>query len=118
MSKRKLAPRERQKDLEAYAALLALGNYNAVNPAFTKEKATEAFEAMQEKQTAAVQAKATSDAAADDANDSEWFFHDVMQGVDAQAIAQYGKDSNEVQSLGLKKKSEYKKKGSLKIPTP
>jgi hypothetical protein len=32
-----------------------------------------------------------------------------MLGVKAQVIAQYGHDSDEVQSLGLKKKSEHKR---------
>jgi hypothetical protein len=30
-----------------------------------------------------------------------------MLGVKDQVIAQFGKDSNEVQAVGLKKKSEY-----------
>lgn len=65
-----------------------------------------------------MQSKAKSDGDADIRNDDEWEFHDFMQNVDAQVGAQYGKDSNEYQSLGLKKKSEYKKRGAKKPPTP
>ena len=39
---------------------------------------------------------------------AEWDFHNVMLAVKEQVVAQYGKSSDQVQSLGLKKKSEYK----------
>jgi len=35
-------------------------------------------------------------------------FHDFTLAVKEQVIAQYGKSSDQVQSLGLKKKTEYK----------
>ena len=35
-------------------------------------------------------------------------FHVFMLAVKEQVIAQYGKSSDQVQSLGLKKKTEYK----------
>ncbi|HEY0426550.1 MAG TPA: hypothetical protein VGC76_01970 [Pyrinomonadaceae bacterium] len=110
MSKRRLSPKDRQADLDAYAALESLANYRESNPAFSKANAASAKTAMQTKQTVEVQAKAAYDTARDDAADEEWAFHDVMLNVGIQARAQFGNDSNEVQSLGLKKKSEYKKK--------
>jgi len=39
---------------------------------------------------------------------AEWDFHDAMLGVKEQVVAQYGNDSDAVQSLGLTKKSERK----------
>jgi hypothetical protein len=51
----------------------------------------------------AVQALAT---ARDLAAAAEWALHDGMLGAKAQVIAQYGPDSNAVQLLGLKRKSE------------
>jgi hypothetical protein len=38
----------------------------------------------------------------------EWEFHNIIPGVKEQVIAQFGKNSNQVQALGFKKKSEYK----------
>jgi hypothetical protein len=38
----------------------------------------------------------------------EWAFHSLVVGAKEQVIAQYGKDSTQVQELGLKRKSEYK----------
>jgi hypothetical protein len=37
----------------------------------------------------------------------EWEFHNLMLGVKDQVIAQFGKDSTQVQAVGLKRKSEY-----------
>jgi hypothetical protein len=39
---------------------------------------------------------------------AEWEFQNFLIGAKLQVQAQYGVSSNEVQSLGLKKKSEYK----------
>ena len=39
---------------------------------------------------------------------AEWEFHDVIFGAKTQVKAQFGDSSNEIQALGLKKKSEYK----------
>ena len=38
----------------------------------------------------------------------EWAFHNLILGAKEQVIAQYGKDSTQVQELGLKRKSDYK----------
>ena len=51
---------------------------------------------------------AALDTARDDAAAAEWAFHNAMLGGKDQVKAQFGDDSNELQSLGLKKKSEYK----------
>lgn len=45
---------------------------------------------------------------------AEWEFQNFMLGAKLQVQAQYGDSSNEVQSLGLKKKSEYKRAKGLK----
>jgi hypothetical protein len=55
-------------------------------------------------------------AAMDAARAAEWAFHNAMLGVKDQVIAQFGKDSNEVQALGLKKKSERKAPGPRAKP--
>lgn len=62
---------------------------------------------METKQTDFAQKQAATDAARDDAVAAERDFHDFILGAKDQIKAQYGKDSNEVQSMGLKKKREY-----------
>ena len=48
---------------------------------------------------------------------AEWARHNLVLGMRTQVKAQFGDDSNELQSVGLKKKSEYKKKTSKKAAT-
>lgn len=38
----------------------------------------------------------------------EWEFHNLILGAKDPRVAQFGRDSNEAQAVGLKKKSEYK----------
>jgi len=57
---------------------------------------------------------ANSTSARNAATAAEWEFHNFILGVKEQVIAQYGKSSDELQALGLKKKSEYKAPGARK----
>jgi hypothetical protein len=59
-------------------------------------------------QDAEVNAQNALDTARDAANAAEWDFHNALLGAKDQVIAQYGKDSDQIQALGLKKKSERK----------
>ncbi|MCS7226483.1 MAG: hypothetical protein NZ821_05760, partial [Gloeomargarita sp. SKYB31] len=68
----------------------------------------EALQTMKEKQALEVQALAAAKAARDEANRSEWRFHNLVLGAKEQVIAQYGRDSLQVQALGLRRKSEYR----------
>jgi hypothetical protein len=59
-------------------------------------------------QEAETQAAAALAAARDDAVAAEWSYHNLVLGMKDQVLAQFGRDSNEAQAVGLKKKSEYK----------
>jgi hypothetical protein len=54
------------------------------------------------------QAAAAAAVARGDTIAKEWEFHNLMLGVKEQVIAQFGKDSDQLQAIGLKRKSEYK----------
>ena len=97
-----------QADIDAYAALQAITDYRPANDAFATANGATTKTAMETKQTDEVQKQTAADAARDDAVAEEWNFHDYILGVKDQVKAQYGPDSNEYQSLGMKKKSEYK----------
>ena len=96
-------------DQAAYTALQAIANYESVNAHFSKANVTADFEAMQAARQAEINAQNALAAARDAAVAAEWQFHNSMLGVKSQAIATFGDDSNEVQSLGLVKKSERKR---------
>ena len=113
---KRLRPSVLQEDLDAYAALQAIADYAPANDDFKLEKGAAKKTAMETNQTTLVQKQAETDSARDDAVSSEWDFHDYILGSKDQVKAQYGKDSNELQSLGLKKKSEYRSGGRRAAP--
>ncbi len=104
---RRLTPAQIQADRDAFAALQAVTGYAPANPAYAMTAITGAQASLASAQRAEAQAAAAAAAARDDAVAKEWEFHDLMLGVKDQIIAQFGKSSNEVQAVGLKKKSEY-----------
>ena len=106
---RRIAPAVLQADLESFAALQAITNYTPANAAYTLAAITALKQSMEAKQTAETQAAAALASARDTATDGEWEFHKAMLGSRTQVNAQFGENSDQVQSVGLKKKSEYKK---------
>ena len=105
---RPLPPNQISADEDAFAALQTIGDYAPANSAYTLAAVTTAHTSLTTKQQAAVQAEAAAATARDEAVAEAWRFHNTILGVKDQVRAQYGKDSAELQSLGLKRKSEYK----------
>ncbi len=106
---RRLKPAELAADEEVYAALKSIAGYAPANPAYSLAAVEAAHTQFQQARQKEVQTAAAADAARDDANTVEWDFHDLMGGVKDQVVAQFGRNSNEVQSVGLKKPEEYKR---------
>lgn len=105
---KRLSPAQIQLDIESYDALVNIDKYAPANPAYSKENATSGRTGMGTSQQKETQSAATLAADRDDATADEWKFHNIMLGVKDQVVAQFGRDSNEAQAIGLKKKSEYK----------
>ncbi len=104
----RIRPALLQSDQEAHVALNSLSDYNPLNLAYAKSVVQAKLEAMQAAQDAEVNAKNALAAARDTAAAAEWDYHNILLGVKNQVIAQYGDSSDQLQSLGLKKKSEHK----------
>ncbi|HEY0376994.1 MAG TPA: hypothetical protein VGC87_08560 [Pyrinomonadaceae bacterium] len=104
---RRLSPAQIQADRDAFAALQAVAGYAPANPAYALTAITAARTNLDGAQAAETQTAAAAAAARDGAVAREWEFHNLMLSVKDQIIAQFGKDSNEVQAVGLKRKSEY-----------
>lgn len=105
---KRLTPSALAADRASLAALQAITNYTPANPAYTAATVTTAQTELLAAQAAETQTAAAAAAARDNAVAKEWNFHNLMLGVKDQVTAQFGRDSNEVQSIGLKKASEYK----------
>lgn len=105
---KRLNPSILADDLEIFAALKDIQDYKPANPAYT----VAALDVIQTNRAAAhdkeAQVSAAYEAARDDHVGLQWDFHNGILGAKDQVIAQFGLDSNEAQSMKLKKKSEYK----------
>ena len=97
-----------EADESGFAALQAITSYTPINPAYKLDAVKTAHLELANLRRAEAQAAAALAAARDNAVAKEWEFHNLMLGVKEQIIAQFGKDSDEVQALGLKRKSDYK----------
>ena len=95
-------------DQNAYLALKTISGYQPVNAAYAINALTTKYDALRAAQEAELNAQNALSAARDAVVASSWDFHNAMLGVKDQVIAQYGPNSDQVASLGLKKKSERK----------
>jgi hypothetical protein len=105
---KRLNPSALEADKAGLAALQAITSYAPANPTYDAAAVTTAHTELLAAQTEETQTAAAAAAARDNAVAKEWSFHNLMLGVKDQVTAQFGRNSNEVQSLGLKKASEYK----------
>ncbi len=110
---RRVSPALLDDDKAAFAALKKIDNYAPANPEFVVQTGSDKAAALAEQYDLEAQAEVALKTARDNAVAAEWDFHNYILGVKKQVVAQYGDSSNEIQSLGLKKKTEYKnpKKG-------
>lgn len=106
---KRLSKKLLQEDIEAYAALQAIAEYRPSNPEFELADVEASHRLMGAKQTDEVQKETAAKASRDDASDSERAFHNMILGAKNQVKAQFGENSNEYASLGLKKKDEYRR---------
>lgn len=108
---RRLNPAQIQTNKKDFAALKAISNYAPANPAYKSEAIQAVDTELNASQEHEAQLVAAQAAARDDTVAKEWELHNLMLGARDQVVAQYGRDSNEAQAVGLKKKSEYKSPG-------
>lgn len=105
---RRLKPSIIQSDVESLQAAKILDGYKPANTDFELNKVQTAYDEMIAAREIEMQKNAAAEEARDMAAAKEWAYHNIVLGMKNQVIAQYGDDSAEVQSLGLKRKSEYK----------
>lgn len=109
---KRLKPGILEADASALASLLTLRGYAPSNPRYKPYALKTARDAVRSLRAAEARAEVSRKAARDQAVAAEWAFHNLILGTKEQVVAQYGRDSDEVQALGLKKKSEYKPRKS------
>lgn len=114
---KRLDPKIVQEDKDVVAALAAITPpYSPANAQYSLANLTTSQTTMTTAQNTEVQKKGELDAARDAANAAEWALHNKVLEAKKQVAAQYGSDSDQLQAIGLKKKSEYKKPSKKKTP--
>ena len=111
---KRINPKDLSSDTVTNDALKGVVGYAPSNPQYSVPNIKTLYETMLAAQTTETQAEAALRTARDRAGVAEWNFHNAILGAKDQVKAQFGKDSNELQALGLKKTSEYKKPGAKK----
>lgn len=105
---RQLPPKTLQEDTAALDALEGIEDYKPSNPAYSKENAQIIVTETKASEAKDVQDEAQAKASRDAKVRKQWERHEFVIGMRTQIKSQYGEDSDELQAVGLKKKSEYK----------
>ena len=105
---KRLRPAQISEDETCFEALKAITDYTPANPAYTVAEIEKAHAEMLAAQGEEARANAAQKAARDKATDRERNFHNLVNGSKDKVTAQFGRNSNQVQSVGRKKTSEYK----------
>jgi hypothetical protein len=103
---RRLSASHIQSDRHALIGVQSLPDYTPISSAYSALKLADLQHAMEDAQQAEIRAQQALSTTHDAATTAEWAFHEGVLGAKTQVIAQYGPDSNAVQLLGLKRKSE------------
>lgn len=105
---KRLNPSVIEADKTSFAALQSIATYTPANPTYAMAAITTAQTELIAAQQAEAQTAAAAATARDNAVAKEWAFHNLVLGAKDQVVAQFGRDSSEVQAVGLKRASEYK----------
>src|SRR5690349_4027893 len=116
---RRLRPEELEADHEAVVAVQSITTYKPLNIAYSAGTLMELNAARDAAQRAEILAQQALATARDIACAAEWALHNAVLGARTQVRAQYGDDSNELQAMGLKKRSDRKRpaRPTRSVPT-
>ncbi|MEO7310115.1 MAG: hypothetical protein ABIX01_06945 [Chitinophagaceae bacterium] len=111
---RRLTSKTLVNDRATFDALKDVAAYAPANNLYELKNISERYDRMTASQTKETQVAAAHKTATDDSIAAEHDFHGFVLSAKDQVIAQFGADSNEVQALGLKKKSDRKRPAAKK----
>lgn len=97
------------QDIDSLNGLKAVPTYNTTRPQASLETLQQTYQTMLAQQQVETEKLALYRAATDAARLAEWEFHNAVLAMKESVRGQYGSDSNEAQSVGLKKKSDRKR---------
>ena len=106
---RRLSAQLLNEDVDSFNGLNTIDGYSTKRKEATPEALQETYQTMLVQQQAETEKLALYRAASDAARLAEWEFHNAVLAMKEVVRGQYGSDSNEAQSVGLKKKSDRKR---------
>lgn len=112
---RRLTPAVLNQDVDAYNGSKTIDSYSTKRFNATPEALQQAYQAMLTQQQIETEKLAMYRAASDAARLAEWEFHNAVLAMKEVVKGQFGSDSNEAQSVGLKKKSDRKRPTRQKV---
>ncbi|NOS91000.1 MAG: hypothetical protein HOP30_03700 [Cyclobacteriaceae bacterium] len=115
---RRLSKSITEKNVVACSNIATITNYTPVKEESSKEMLKLHLDQMLDAKRMEADAEVKWKAQRASAIEAEWQLHTTMQACKAYVVSQFGPDSNEAESIGLKKKSEYKKPKRKKTPPP
>ena len=108
----RVTAQEADADIDSYLALKAIPGYTPHNPAHSVEAATAAYNELRAAEEDVLLAENALAAARDAVMDGRRALRNVIIGAKNEVRVIYGLSSNELASLGIKKKSDYARHGS------
>ncbi len=114
---KKLAQNILQADLDAFTGLQTIAGYKPANSMYEVPALQTVKDEMDALQKQRLQLETQLATVRDLANKKENDFHELMIGAATSVEAQFGRDSNELQAVGRKKVSEFKRRKAKK-PEP
>ena len=112
---RRLAAQLVNQDVDSLNGFNTIEGYSTKRQEATPEALQQTYQAMLAFQQAKTEKLALYRAAADAARLAEWEFHNAVLAMKEVVRGQFGADSNEAQSVGLKKKSDRKRPTRQKV---
>ncbi|HEY9630435.1 MAG TPA: hypothetical protein V6C84_24325 [Coleofasciculaceae cyanobacterium] len=106
---RRLTPTVINQDVDSLNGSKTIAGYSTQRTNATPEAMQTAYQAMLTQQQIETEKLALYRAASDAARLAEWEFHNSILAMKEVVKGQFGSDSNEAQSVGLKKKSDRKR---------
>ena len=112
---RRLAAQSLGQDVDSLNGFNTIHSYSTQRQEATPLALQQTYQAMLASQQAETEKLALYRAAADAARLAEWEFHNAVLAMKEVVRGQFGADSNEAQSVGLKKKSDRKRPTRQKV---
>ncbi len=109
---RRRPPHVLQENVDAYNSLQSMEGYKPTKEELSVPELKKLYEQMLTQQAIETQKEVEFRTAKDKAIVSELAFHEAIRSSKQQVIALFGDDSNEVEAVGLKKKSARKRTSS------